>query len=93
MKVRKQANDLYKLAASDYEYDATIWASDTDRVAAAKRALARLNKDDRRLLILYAETGSLRKCGKLVGASHTWVGRRIAAIRCRLFKILKEYDN
>lgn len=87
--MRDEALELYRLAAPDYEYQDGIWATDPPRVARLKRALAELPEDDRRLLVLYAETGSFRKCGELMGYSYTWVWRRYTAARAALLDKLK----
>lgn len=55
---------------------------DDDRIRLIKEAVARLDVPDRTLLVAYAESGSLRKLGKLYGfKSATAVNKRLKIIR------------
>lgn len=84
----KTAREIIKTASPDYLPDRSIFATDGERVARLKRALARLSQADRTIVILYAETASLRAVAKMLNVSHTTIRTELQRIRSELFKIM-----
>lgn len=75
----------------DYKPSNDIFSEDDERVAKLKRIIYNsLDEVDRRIIILYAELGSLRKLGKELGISTSSAWIRINAIKK---KILNIYDT
>lgn len=62
------------------EYSPNI-LEDEDFIYKIKLSINKLSETDRALLILYADTGSLEKTGKLLGVSDTTVYINIKRIR------------
>lgn len=84
----KTAREIIKTASPDYLPDLSIFATDGERVAMLKQALARLSQADRTIVILYAETASLREVAKMLNVSHTTIRTELQRIRSELFKIM-----
>lgn len=80
-----------RLRLLDEEYTASKGMFDEDdaRVRRCKAALRRLSDADRRLFILYAETGSVRKLSHTLGVSKSTVQNRVSEIRRKLKKSMK----
>ena len=75
----------------DYKPSNDIFDEDDERVAKLKRIIYNsLDEVDRRIIILYAELGSLRKLGKELGISTSSAWIRINTIKQ---KILNIYDT
>ena len=53
----------------------------------------KLDEIDRRIILLYAELGSLRKLGKEIGVSPTACHFRIKQIRKKIYDILEHTDD
>lgn len=84
----KTAREIIKQASADYMPDFSIFATDSERVLRLKEALTRLSQADRTIVILYAETASLRDVAKMLGVSHTTIRTELQRIRGELFKIM-----
>jgi DNA-directed RNA polymerase specialized sigma24 family protein len=80
-----------RLRLLDEEYTASkgVFDEDDARVRRCKAALRRLSDADRRLFILYAETGSVRKLSHTLGVSKSTVQNRVSEIRRKLKKSMK----
>ena len=66
----------------DYKPDNTIWSNEDERVNAIKNVIyTKLDEVDRRIIILYAELGSLRKLGKELGISASSAYLKIKQIK------------
>lgn len=66
----------------DYAPDNTIWSNEDERVNAIKNIIyTKLDEVDRRIIILYAELGSLRKLGKELGISASSAYLKIKQIK------------
>ena len=80
-----------RLRLLDEEYTASkgVFDEDDARVRRCKAALRKLSDADRRLFILYAETGSVRKLSHTLGVSKSTVQNRISEIRRKLKKSMK----
>lgn len=81
MMKRKEITKLYKSIKDDYSYNSDVMCQDSPRVMAAKKAVEGLGVVDRTIIILYAETQSLRKVGELLGVSHQTIKNEIKRIR------------
>lgn len=84
----KTAREIIKTASPDYLPDRSIFTTDGERVARLKQALTRLSQADRTIVILYAETASLRAVAKMLNVSHTTIRTELQRIRSELFKIM-----
>lgn len=80
-----------RLRLLDEEYTASkgVFDEDDARVRRCKAALRRLSESDRRLFILYADTGSVRKLSHTLGVSKSTVQNRVSEIRRKLKKSMK----
>lgn len=72
----------YKQIAQDYAYQGGVFCEDAPKVRRAKWVVEHcLTPADRTIIILYAELGSYRKLGALLGMSHTTVRKEVLRIR------------
>ena len=80
-----------RLRLLDEEYTASkgVFDEDDARVRHCKAALRRLSDSDRRLFILYADSGSVRKLSHILGVSKSTVQNRVSEIRRKLKKSMK----
>lgn len=80
-----------RLRLLDEEYTSSkgVFDEDDARVRRCKAALRRLPDSDRRLFILYADTGSVRKLSQTLGVSKSTVQNRVSEIRRKLKKSMK----
>lgn len=76
-----EITNLYKTVKDDYAYNPDVMSEDAPRVAAVKKAVANLGIVDRTIIILYAETQSLRKVGEMLGVSHQTIKNEVKRIR------------
>lgn len=65
----------------EYEPDESIWNEDSEQMTKIKQALHNLGDADKIIFCLYAETGSLREVGKMLGVSHTTIYKEIKRIK------------
>lgn len=72
--------DLLRLASSDY-MPSGIWSEDDIVVARIKQVLSELPEAQRNMVILYAETGSVRDTAKMLGVSKSYFSKQICIIR------------
>ena len=72
---------MYKAVKEDYAFNADVMCRDEERVRATKKAVAALGVVDRTIIILYAETQSLRKVGEMLGVSHQTIKNEVKRIR------------
>lgn len=96
MRTNKNNNELRNIVANfkrikeDYRPQDGVMAEDSPRIHALKGIIyRRLSVSDRTLLILYAETNSLRKVGALMGVSHQSVKNEIQRIRKEVLSCLQ----
>lgn len=81
----------YRKARNDYRFDPSIFSEDDPKVAKVKRIIENdLSQADRTIILLYAECGSYRKLGKMLGLSHMTARTEIMRIRKQ---ILSKYDD
>ena len=72
----------YRKARNDYRFDSSIFSEDDPKVAKVKRIIENdLSQADRTIILLYAECGSYRKLGKMLGLSHMTARTEIMRIR------------
>lgn len=58
-----------------------MFAKDGEDVLQAKRIMRRLPPAERNIMIIYAETGSLRETARMLGCSHQTIAKEIRRIR------------
>lgn len=81
----------YRKARAEYRYNPDIMSEDGPIVARVKRIIERdLSQADRTIILLYAECGSFRKLGQMLGLSHMTARREVLRIRKA---ILSKYDG
>lgn len=78
-----------RLLDEEYTVSKGVFDEDDARVRRCKAALRRLSDSDRRLFILYADTGSVRKLSQMLGVSKSTVQNRVSEIRRELKKSMK----
>lgn len=78
-----------RLLDEEYTVSKGVFDEDDARVGRCKAALRRLSDSDRRLFILYADTGSVRKLSQMLGVSKSTVQNRVTEIRRELKKSMK----
>lgn len=78
-----------RLLEEEYTARKGVFDEDDARVRRCKAALRRLSESDRRLFILYADTGSVRKLSHTLGVSKSTVQNRVSEIRRKLKKSMK----
>lgn len=87
----REAIKEYKTARSDYRFDPSIFSEDNERVARVKEIIEKeLTQADRTIILLYAECGSYRKLGAMLGLSHMTARSEVMRIRK---EILSRYDK
>ena len=69
-------------AMKDYEPQDSIWSNDDFKMTRLKTAVWNLPEEFKRVMILYAEAGSQREVGKIVGVSPSTI--------CNLLKEIKQ---
>jgi len=80
---------LYKAMRPEYSYDASVFNPEPQKVRMTKWIIeTKLDEDDRILIRLYAELGSVRKLGEKLGISKASAFKEIKRIK-RI--ILDEY--
>lgn len=71
--------------ADDYNPNSSIFRKDDERTHKVKTIIASdLSEVDRRIILLYAETGSLRETARLLGVSKTYLAMHINRIRTEI---------
>ena len=81
----------YRKARPDYRFDPSIFSEEDERVARVKEIIEReLTQADRTIILLYAECGSYRKLGQMLGLSHMTARSEVMRIRKQ---ILSKYDD
>ena len=63
--------------------------NDTPRAFAVKTVLSRLPEDERRIMVVYSETRTVRNAGAVLGMNYRTLARRVAAIRQKIVEELK----
>lgn len=86
--IRRIAEEFTRMR-QEYAYNGTIFDKDGPKVRAAKLALSRLDVADQAIFILYAELGSIRKLGELLGISRGCAHKEIKRIRQELMERMK----
>ena len=66
-----------------------MFDDDDLRVKKSKVALRALSDTDRRIFVLYAETGSVRKLSEILGVSKSTVQNRVKDIRKKILRSMK----
>ena len=82
----KEAAELYGRIRPEYEHDPDIFCPDPPRVRVLKEAIERLPDADKVIIRLYAELGSVRKLGALLGVGRDAAWREVGRIRAALMK-------
>lgn len=62
--------------------------NDTDGILALKTAVDSLPEADRRILILYADLGSIRKVAMMLDTTYYYVQLKLKEIKQRIYDIL-----
>ena len=62
--------------------------NDTDGTLALKNAIERLPEADRRILILYADLGSIRKVAMMLNTTYYYVQLKLKEIKQKIYDIL-----
>lgn len=75
----------------EYRPNEDPFSEDDQVIVACKAALAKLPDEERRLFILYAEVGNIRKIARILKMSPSTLQYRIARIRKRLQKQVSEW--
>ena len=70
-----------RLLEEEYTARRGVFDEDDACVRRCKDALRRLSDANRRLFILYAESGSVRKMSQMLGVSKSTVQKRVTGIR------------
>lgn len=66
----------------DFAPDGSVFRRDDERTHRIKEIIAReLPEVDRRIILLYAETGSMRETARLLGCSRTLLENNVKRIR------------
>lgn len=81
-------NNLNSVMES-YKPDYSIWREYDDNMLLIKEAMNKLSDADRIIFVLYAEYGSLRKVGKLLGVSHSIIYKNITRIKRELYDYIR----
>lgn len=68
----------------EYQLDFSLFSNLDDRLLDMADKWDKLKDTDKIVLILYAEYGSLRKVGSLLGFSHSTIDKYIKEIRSKL---------
>lgn len=68
----------------EYQLDFSLFSDLDDRLLDISDKWEKLKDTDKIVLILYAEYGSLRKVGSLLGFSHSTIDKYIKEIRSKL---------
>lgn len=63
--------------------------NDTDDTLALKTAIERLPEADRRILILYADLGSIRKVAMVLDTTYYYVQLKLKEIKQKIYDICK----
>lgn len=85
--------DVQKMI-KQYQPNIDIFSGDTEDMIILKNAVLSLPPADKIIFLLYAETGSLRKVGVILGVSHTICYREIKRIRAMIYEwIDNHYPN
>lgn len=74
----------------EYAPNDSLFCEDDEQMVMIKQAVASLSPADRIIFILYAETGSLREVGKMLGVSHTTVYKCVKEIKKRILEYLEK---
>lgn len=87
--------DELRAILAEYEYKEDILSEEDVRVTKIKRALTKLTVPDRILFCLYLELGASRKCGALLGVSHSTILKEINRIKIeiRYQMMIDNYDD
>lgn len=81
--------NLIQKIENEYKPDETIFNTDDDDMTLLKKTLMSLKESDRIIMLLYAETQSLREVGKMLGVSHTIIYKEIKRIKKEMYDIFK----
>lgn len=77
--------DIKKILA---EYSPNV-LTDTDDTLALKNAVESLPEADKRILILYADMGSIRKVAMMLDTTYYYVQLKLKEIKQRIYGILE----
>ncbi|WP_295878794.1 sigma factor-like helix-turn-helix DNA-binding protein [uncultured Alistipes sp.] len=83
----------FHLIEEEYTASKGVFDEDDARVRRCKDALRRLSGVDRRLFILYAESGSVRKMSQMLGVSKSTVQNRVTEIRRKIIGSMSQAQN
>lgn len=68
----------------DYDLHPDMMSGDRDELLRIKRAIAHLEEPDRRIIVLYAELGSLRRLARRLGVSRSTAHNRVRRIQAAI---------
>lgn len=81
---------LVRLADGDYKPDRSVTFDGDERANRVKEALLKLSPEERAIIIAYAELGSTRKVGDMLGLTKQTAWRMIRDVRAKVLKELKK---
>lgn len=84
-----EAAELYKSIRPEYEHDPDIFCPDPPRTRRVKAAIEQLPDEDKAIVTLYAELGSYRKLGAMLGVGRDTAWKEIRRIRAEILKIME----
>lgn len=70
--------------AADFDLHPDMMTDDREELLRLKEAIARLSEPDRRIIVLYAELGSLRQLARRLGVSRGTAHGRVKAIQAQI---------
>lgn len=82
----------WKKVRAYYEWSPEMLKDEGDTAQRAKHALSLLPLVDRTIMVLYAECGSLRRLGRMLGVSRMTAQKEVKRIRKELMEIYERLD-
>lgn len=79
---KRDIKQRLKELKEEYRFTDDIFNEDDKRAYIAKKVIfEQLNEIDRTIILLYAETGSLRQLGNILGCSHSTIRPEVNRIK------------
>lgn len=95
MDEKEQLRNEFRELKKEYEYKVPdIWDDSDDRIRKIKWIIeTKLTTVDRTIFLLYCETASLRKLGKILGVSHSTIRPEVNRIKENILDELYKIEN
>lgn len=85
--------EIYRNCKADYEYNGDVMCKDSDRVRRAKYVTShRISEQDKVVIRLYAELGSLSKLGNAMGVAKSTIRSQVVRIQRQVQKEMEDCD-